>query len=392
MTVVFSSGDFHAKWTIYEVDEISMADFQFKAPVDGWIAVGFKDSKGLPGSDVIWGQGNVVEDRYVNGTETMYFSHKDISLGGKDDLEKTSVNHVDGFTYVNCTRLLETGDHYDYVLWSNEGNLYLKWAYGKSKDNQSVAEGEELVRFFGTAEEEEMAQLKIHGIMMVLVVMVLMVAGMVLSRYLKLIFAWWFYAHTAIFCTAVFLVTVSAVIVFKAHNNTFVPGWHSVLGIFFLIGMGAQTLLGFVSHFKFDKKRTSAPFFPDKLHWYLGRSMLFLGILTVLIGLYALPTRHMAKYAFYAWCVVIFFFVLTLEKRIGQTHEVAVKGISEDDEAFGDDDDGLVYTPKKGNSLSGGHVPRQFSADSLIRLLVPSGFAIVILFIVVAVGISTSKV
>jgi hypothetical protein len=155
----------------------------------------------------------------------------------------------------------------------------------------------------------------------------------------------------------------------------FKPGWHSVLGLFFLIGMSMQTLLGLLSHFKFDMKRIAPPLFPDKLHWYLGRSMFFLGIITVLLGLYALPTRHMAKYGFYIWCIVCFFFVLALEKHVGQTHEVTLKGITEDDDAFVDDDE-AVYTPRKGNSLSGGRVEVHYSRAFLIKLLGPAGFAV----------------
>jgi hypothetical protein len=56
---------------------------------------------------------------------------------------------------------------------------------------------------------------------MALVVMVLMTSGMVLSRYLKLIFPWWFYAHTAIFFLALFFMAVSAVLIFRAHGSIF---------------------------------------------------------------------------------------------------------------------------------------------------------------------------
>ena len=88
-----------------------------------------------------------------------------------------------------------------------------------------------------------------------------------------------------------------------------------------------------------------------------------------------LPSRKLAKNAFYAWLVVIFFFVLALEKHIGQTHEAAAKGIAEDDEAFANDDE-AEYVPKRGNSLSHGVVPRQYSNKFLFKLLCPAGFTV----------------
>lgn len=66
-----------------------------------------------------------------------------------------------------------------------------------------------------------MSHIKTHGILMMFVVMVLMTFGIVLSRYLKLIFAWWFYAHTAIFFIGIFLMVVASFIVFKAHDCIF---------------------------------------------------------------------------------------------------------------------------------------------------------------------------
>jgi hypothetical protein len=114
----------------------------------------------------------------------------------------------------------------------------------------------------------------------------------------------------------------------------------------------------------------------------MGRTMFFLGCITAILGLYVLPARTLAKNAFWAWLVVIFFFVLALEKNIGQTHEIPVKGIAEDDEAFmADNDEEETYTPKRGNSISRGVVARQYSPKFMFKLLCPAGSAVSICLI-----------
>lgn len=160
-------------------------------------------------------------------------------------------------------------------------------------------------------------------------------------------------------------------------KDKFEPGWHSMLGLFFLIGMGSQTIIGVVAHLRFDLKRLAPPFFPDKLHWYLGRSMFFLGSLTVLLGLYYLPARHMANNSFYLWLVVVFFLILALEKYVGQSHETPTKGIVEDhDDAWDGDDDDVGYIPKKRSNLHVGRVEKQVSSSFLFKLLGPAGITV----------------
>jgi hypothetical protein len=142
--------------------------------------------------------------------------------------------------------------------------------------------------------------------------------------------------------------------------------------------MSLQTILGLIAHLKFDRKRTAPPVFPDKVHWHLGRFMYALGIITVLLGLYALPARKLAKNSYYLFGIVILFLFLALEKHIGQTHELYVKGIAEDDEAFIEDNqaDDVMYTPQKGNSLSRGLVVREFTPLLLCKLLFPAGLTV----------------
>lgn len=161
--------------------------------------------------------------------------------------------------------------------------------------------------------------------------------------------------------------------------DEFIPGWHSAIGLMFIISMCLQTLLGFASHFMFDKKRHEAPFFPDKIHWFLGRFSFAIGIIAILLGLDALGARSLAWNSFWLWIVVIFFLVLTMEKYVGQTHEMEMKGIAEDDEAFDtrdDDDTNGLYVPKKGNSLSVAAPRKQFSIQLLLKILIPAALAV----------------
>lgn len=387
---------YSAEWVSYELmdgdDEVLWVNVSVKVSHNGWVAIGFNMPDVDTGFDVIVANEKGVMDRYQKDGYQQFFTEDDTAIGGFYNLNHTSSQYSNGELQVKFSRKLNTNDTYDYNL-EREGKVQILWAYGNMSGDalgSAVEKGVTTLDSFVVAEMEknEEQQLKAHGIMMALVVMVLMTSGIVLSRYLKLIFPSWFYVHAAIFCLSLFFVIVSVIIIFQAHGNKFVPGWHSVFGLLFLIGMGIQTLLGLVSHLRFDAKRSAPPFFPDKIHWYLGRGMFFLGVATVLLGLYVLPARKIAKNAFYAWIVIIFFFVLALEKGIGQTHETTVKGIAEDDEAFMDSDD--EQSPKRRNSLSHGVVARPISAKFLFKLFCPAASAIFISFVVVAVGINTT--
>ncbi len=171
--------------------------------------------------------------------------------------------HVGEYTEVNFTRKLVTGDRWDciynYVVilflqsafmlhqddLTSSGDVVFKWAYGEgipttTTFKQYTARGEIAMNFFGGGgivnffsnyfilyifiyslmmQLDEMSQIKAHGILMVLIVMLMMTSSIVLARYLKVTFYYWFYVHTAILSLAIVLLIVSVVVVFKAHGS-----------------------------------------------------------------------------------------------------------------------------------------------------------------------------
>jgi len=389
------NGNFRADWVIYEEDEVEYANFSVRAKITGWVGIGFTSTESLSDAeyDIIIGYLPYnVTDRYTKEDEFV----EDTKLNGTNDVTDVSAEQSGDFTVVTFTRKLDTGDQYDYNFES-EGDVVIKWAYGTLNDDgflKLTASGKLTMNFFTSQEtSDEFSQLKAHGIMMAWVVMILMTSGMVLSRYLKTVFYYWFYVHAAVFCASLIFIMVSTIVIFNAHQNRFEPSWHSAFGIMFIIVMGSQSALGLLSHLRFDLKRSAPPLFPDKVHWWLGRTSFLIGIIAVSLGLAALPARQLAWNSFLIWGVVCAILVLAMEKYVGQTHEVLLKGIAEDDEAFADlhdDDDYSVYVaPKRGRSLSDATKP--VSRDLLRRVLGFGTGATLLLFILVAVGISTSN-
>eukprot|EP00026_Physarum_polycephalum_P005337 Phypoly_transcript_05369.p2 GENE.Phypoly_transcript_05369~~Phypoly_transcript_05369.p2 ORF type:complete len:241 (+),score=31.32 Phypoly_transcript_05369:266-988(+) len=228
--------------------------------------------------------------------------------------------------------------------------------------------------------ETILRELKVHGILMVLIVMVLMTSAMLLSRYLKPFFNRWFYVHAAVFIASIICMIVSVILVFRANNNVFYTSAHTVLGLMFVSGMGLQTLLGLLAHFLFNPKRSGPPAFPDQIHWWLGRFLLVVGGLAVTLGMRDLGVHQMSWISFYLWGITIFIAILYLERYIGQTHETATHQSAHDGAyvAVVEDEHGHMHKTK--------HV--RIAAPVIVyKVVLSAGFVVLLLFIVVVVGI-----
>jgi len=329
ITGKFNEGTgFTASWVI-SGDHIN---FTLTAPTAGWVGIAFA-SDSVVGFDVIIGYGNNnATDKFATKDEPV--AHDDVELGGTNDIIDPHVSyevhedmamHESTITFT-FSRKLQTGDEKADNIIAKEDITFL-WAYdeltllGLFNGNHS---GVTRLNFFGSdvVVNVDMMLIRFHGFMMCTLVMLIMTSAIILSRYLKKVVHWWFYLHAFFAVLGLVLMVSSLSVIFSAHNNKFVPSWHSAFGIIFIILMGLQTLIGVYSHFAFDKFRREPPRFPDKTHWWLGRAVYFVGLLNIILGLNILGGYPGLGWFFYAlWFAVVIVIVIIMEKTIGQTHE-----------------------------------------------------------------------
>jgi hypothetical protein len=125
-----SFGDFEVRWTS---DDRNIY-FGIKAKTEGWVSLGLDPVSQMEDADMIFGMVKdgeaVISDQFSTGA---FGPHSpDTELGGSDDIVDFGGQEADGFTTIEFSRLLDTGDTYDNVL--SEGTVKIIWAYGSADD------------------------------------------------------------------------------------------------------------------------------------------------------------------------------------------------------------------------------------------------------------------
>jgi len=123
-------GNFEVRW---RTDEANIY-FGIRAKTEGWLSIGLNPSSQMKDADMIFGavsNGQTsVSDQFSTGA---FGPHSpDTELGGSDDIIQSGGREAGGFTTVEFSRALDTGDNYDNVL--TKGKIKIIWAYGSSDD------------------------------------------------------------------------------------------------------------------------------------------------------------------------------------------------------------------------------------------------------------------
>lgn len=132
------SGDFLLCWQVYD-DTIF---FAMSAITDGYLAVGFDPEFLMKGADMVvgWvnGTGNaIVIDAYSTGQFGPVV--QDIDQGGTDDILASAGTVQEGWTTIEFSRALITGDQYDKDI-PLLGEFVLMWAVGSVFDPSIMPE------------------------------------------------------------------------------------------------------------------------------------------------------------------------------------------------------------------------------------------------------------
>ena len=123
-------GDYEVRW---RADEANIY-FGIRAKTEGWLAIGLSPSSQMKDADMIFGAvsngQSSISDQFSTGA---FGPHSpDTELGGSDDIIEFGGREDGGFTTIEFSRALDTGDNYDNIL--TKGTIKIIWAYGSSDD------------------------------------------------------------------------------------------------------------------------------------------------------------------------------------------------------------------------------------------------------------------
>jgi len=128
---------------IYWANDSENAYIAIKAKTEGFVAIGLQPGRTMKDADMIFGfiEGRdvAIYDMFSTGN---FGPHKpDIELGGTDDILDFNGNESGGFTLLEFSRKLSTGDKYDIDI--NTGVNKLIWAFGNADnpDDRHSARG-----------------------------------------------------------------------------------------------------------------------------------------------------------------------------------------------------------------------------------------------------------
>lgn len=90
-------------------------------------------------------------------------------------------------------------------------------------------------------------------------------SGILIARFFKSLLGTWFYHHVWMQLAGLILMIAGFVAVLVHFDGKFEPGVHQILGVLVFSMTLLQTIVGLISHLKFDKFRKQPPIFPDKV-------------------------------------------------------------------------------------------------------------------------------
>ncbi|MDG6225218.1 MAG: hypothetical protein QCI82_06865 [Candidatus Thermoplasmatota archaeon] len=283
-----ADGDLEIHWRI-EGENIRMA---IRGRTTGWISIGLEPTTLMKDADMIigWVDGSGAAHILDCFSQGNYGPHPpDTEIGGTDDILEFGGSQSGGWTVIEFTRKLVTGDRYDKPI-DPQGVLKLIWALGDEDDHTSQHAAAQARRGYleidlatGDSSERKAPVLwPVHAIFMTggLVLMAASTIILYTSRKTK----WWLKAHkgagVAGAISTVIGLAVGIYMVGRAgsgHLGTL----HSILGGITAVMLLSSPALGFI-HFKFIRRtRNLRP-----VHIWLSRIALLLMFIVIVMGLF----------------------------------------------------------------------------------------------------------
>jgi len=165
----------------------------------------------------------------------------------------------------------------------------------------------------------------VHGILMIISWAFLVGISTHVARYLKNIGDAWFQLHRAINIIAMLLIIVSFILIVYTLK-TFDVSYHQMFGLVVILGALVQPIIGTVANSLFNPERATTPFWPDKLHWWIGRGTVLLATVNIFLGFCEYEANRGVWAAFVIWILICIALYIYSEVRLGSIHhDSAVK-------------------------------------------------------------------
>eukprot|EP01117_Protostelium_nocturnum_P012386 TRINITY_DN4570_c0_g1_i4.p1 TRINITY_DN4570_c0_g1~~TRINITY_DN4570_c0_g1_i4.p1 ORF type:complete len:548 (+),score=121.01 TRINITY_DN4570_c0_g1_i4:177-1820(+) len=304
-----------------ETIEITMS-----AKTNGWVGFGLGSS--MLNADIYIGtfsNGNAqVLDYY--GAEDQVRPTLDTAISGQNSVLTSSGKRENGVTTFVFTRRLVTGDARDVSIDPNaQTNIIV--AYGGSDAlNYHQNRNPYSVNFNSGSLDDSVSETTrrkhaAHGIIMAVSWAIFVPLVIIMSRYFKNIGEPWFRVHVAFgLLTLVLVIIAFAIGVSMVEGPQFqqkdkVRISHAWIGLFVFIFVIIQVVLGFIAHKMWSPERTHTPWFPDRIHHWIGRISFLSAIVNIFLGISSLNDTNYTKYlaAYGAWVGVLLIVFVVLE-------------------------------------------------------------------------------
>jgi len=139
--------------------------------------------------------------------------------------------------------------------------------------------------------------------------MIFLPGGLVVARFVKPSMNCWFPLHIVLMTSGVVLAVAAFILAIMMTSTDFLQPnilsiVHSWLGLIVMSALIAEPILGLVADRMYDPQRAYIPFFPDRLHWYIGRYSVAVAVLNVLLGMLYLQVEFYWWILFGLWILV----------------------------------------------------------------------------------------
>eukprot|EP00026_Physarum_polycephalum_P009273 Phypoly_transcript_09389.p1 GENE.Phypoly_transcript_09389~~Phypoly_transcript_09389.p1 ORF type:complete len:438 (+),score=41.45 Phypoly_transcript_09389:95-1315(+) len=292
--------------------EINCDDSTFSGVVaakgSGWVGFGLNNAAQMPGSYVL--QAGVVngKSQFQVGFNKDYDGPTAVPTANQI-YSQLNASENSTHTTVGFTRSLTlSGSNSSLFSIVPAGNILL-WAYSQGQDSFTVQHDFQAavqVNFFTGKTKKPRDYQLIHGSLMLLAWGFLAPAGTFVARYLKGIGHPWYLIHIGIQYTVLGLTVASFIIIENnlggMRDNHF-QNPHEIIGLTIVILTFIQVLFGILANTFFKPGREGAPFFPDKIHWWLGRLVLLYAFANCFIGFDQYGFTHVHNQPFISFAV-----------------------------------------------------------------------------------------
>jgi len=112
--------------------------------------------------------------------------------------------------------------------------------------------------------------------------------GIYNARFVDKTNVWWFPNHYGSLLIGLLLNIVGFILILKYLDwqlQIDAQDPHHVVGFFIIIGLVLQVLLGWAAHKMWNPARKYPPWFPDRLHWFIGRFLWLASVWNVWSGI-----------------------------------------------------------------------------------------------------------